>query len=180
MLYVTVVCICFSLHGCLQGVCGIPTAFRQTVLVQEVIAVAPAQEARAWWQRLPQLWNPAPAQSAAAADPAPVAYVPIDFSSAAAMEAEPFAADPVTRERGKFVLPADLGTFWGLLVLGLAYVHHSTTGFALPALLPLINKDLALSDSQGALLTVGYTARSHITRIPPSLRPLLLASSCPE
>lgn len=22
----------------------------------------------------------------------------------------------------------DLGTFWGLLVLGLAYVHHSTTG----------------------------------------------------
>ena len=22
----------------------------------------------------------------------------------------------------------DLGTFWGLLILGLAYVHHSTTG----------------------------------------------------
>ncbi len=22
----------------------------------------------------------------------------------------------------------DLGTFWGLLVLGLAYVHHSTSG----------------------------------------------------
>ncbi len=119
--------------------------------------MAPPPQPRPWWQRLPQLWNPDSTGSAAATDQAPVAYVPIDFSSAAAMEAEPFAADPPTRERGKFVLPADLGTFWGLLVLGLAYVHHSTTGFALPALLPLINKDLALSDSQGALLTVGYT-----------------------
>lgn len=51
----------------------------------------------------------------------------------------------------------DIGTLWGLLVLGLAYVHHSTTGFALPALLPLINEDLHLTDGQGALLTSGYT-----------------------
>lgn len=54
----------------------------------------------------------------------------------------------------------DIGTLWGLLILGIAYVHHSTTGFALPALLPLINEDLQLSDSQGALLTTGYTVRS--------------------
>ncbi len=53
----------------------------------------------------------------------------------------------------------DIGTLWGLLVLGLAYVHHSTTGFALPALLPLINEDLHLTDGQGALLTSGYTVR---------------------
>ena len=129
--------------------------------------VVPTPQPRPWWQRLPQLWNSEPADSAAATDQAPVAYVPIDFSSAAAMEAEPFAADPPTRERGKFVLPADLGTFWGLLVLGLAYVHHSTTGFALPALLPLINKDLALSDSQGALLTVGYTVCTTARRVAP-------------
>jgi hypothetical protein len=57
------------------------------------------------------------------------------------------------------LLPPDIGTFWGLLVLGLAYVHHSTTGFALPALLPLINEDLKFSDSEGALLTAGYTVR---------------------
>jgi hypothetical protein len=25
-------------------------------------------------------------------------------------------------------LEVDVGTFWGLLVLSLAYVHHSTTG----------------------------------------------------
>lgn len=31
--------------------------------------------------------------------------------------------------------------------------------FALPALLPLISPDLNLSDSEGALLTVGYTVR---------------------
>ncbi len=54
----------------------------------------------------------------------------------------------------------DIGTLWGLLILGVAYVHHSTTGFALPALLPLINEDLHLTDGQGALLTSGYTVRS--------------------
>ena len=123
----------------------------------DIAALAPTPEPRSWW-RWP-LWSSQAADAAATAKPPPVSYVPIDFSSAGVMEAEPFAADPPLRERGKFVLPADLGTFWGLLVLGLAYVHHSTTGFALPALLPLINKDLALSDSQGALLTVGYTVR---------------------
>ena len=33
--------------------------------------------------------------------------------------------------------------------------------FALPALLPLITPDLNLTDHEGALLTVGYTVRSH-------------------
>jgi hypothetical protein len=50
-----------------------------------------------------------------------------------------------------------MGTLWGLLVLSLAYLHHSTSGFALPALLPIISEDLHLSDTQGALLTAGYT-----------------------
>ena len=76
---------------------------------------------------------------------------------------------------------AKLGTLWGLLVLSIAYVHHSTCGyvwhaamprcqrlvlatsnasldrrFALPALLPLITPDLHLTEQQGALLTAGY------------------------
>ena len=55
--------------------------------------------------------------------------------------------------------PPSFGTFWGLLVLSLAYLHHSTTGFALPSLLPIISNDLALTDSEGALLTAGYTVR---------------------
>jgi predicted MFS family arabinose efflux permease len=50
-----------------------------------------------------------------------------------------------------------MGTLWGLLVLSLAYLHHSTSGFALPALLPIISEDLHLTDTQGALLTAGYT-----------------------
>lgn len=83
----------------------------------------------------------------------------------------------------------DLGTFWGLLVLGLAYVHHSTTGyaavspdllralalragsdvdgcgcrFALPALLPLITPDLHLTDTQGSTLTAGYTVSRAVS-----------------
>ena len=59
------------------------------------------------------------------------------------------------------VVPPDIGTIWSVVVLGLAYVHHSTTGFALPALLPLINEDLHLTDSQGGLLTAGYTVRAQ-------------------
>lgn len=44
-------------------------------------------------------------------------------------------------------------------------VHSSSCSaaacrFALPAMLPLISPDLKLTDSQGALLTVGYTVRS--------------------
>jgi hypothetical protein len=34
--------------------------------------------------------------------------------------------------------------------------------FALPALLPLISPDLSLTDSEGALLTVGYTVRAAL------------------
>ena len=60
----------------------------------------------------------------------------------------------------------DLGYVWGLGVLGLLYVHHSTTGFALPALLPLISPDLALTDVQGSLLTAGYTVLYALALIP--------------
>lgn len=60
----------------------------------------------------------------------------------------------------------DLGNVWGLGVLGLLYVHHSTTGFALPALLPLISPDLALTDVQGSLLTAGYTVLYALALIP--------------
>lgn len=56
---------------------------------------------------------------------------------------------------------AHIGTLWGLLVLSLAYLHHSTSGFALPALLPIISEDMKLSDTQGALLTAGYTVRGR-------------------
>lgn len=78
---------------------------------------------------------------------------------------------------------ARLGTLWGLLVLSIAYVHHSTCGyvwhaampcclqiarvaslecrFALPALLPLITPDLHLSEQQGALLTAGYAVSAQ-------------------
>ncbi len=53
--------------------------------------------------------------------------------------------------------------------------------FALPALLPLISPDLHLSDSEGALLTVGYTVLYAVALIPAGYladkadRPRLLA-----
>ncbi|DBB07820.1 TPA: hypothetical protein ACH3X3_009229 [Trebouxia sp. C0006] len=74
-----------------------------------------------------------------------------------------------------------LGTLWGLLILAVAYVHHSTCGFALPALLPLITPDLHLSEQQGALLTAGYAVLYAAALIPIGLladrvnRPRLLA-----
>lgn len=90
-------------------------------------------------------------------------------------------ASRVTKTLMKNLKTPDIGTLWGLLLLGIAYVHHSTTGFALPALLPLINEDLHLSDSQGALLTTGYTVLYAVALIPVGLladkadRPRLLA-----
>jgi MFS family permease len=75
----------------------------------------------------------------------------------------------------------DIGALWGLFVLSLSYLHHSTCGFALPALLPIISGDLLLSDSQGALLTAGYTILYALTLVPVGLladrtdRPRLLA-----
>ncbi|KAL4458009.1 hypothetical protein ABPG75_012874 [Micractinium tetrahymenae] len=104
------------------------------------------------------------AQQQAAASPPPA----LDASTAAALEAPLPSA-------------ARLGTLWGLLVLSLAYLHHSTSGFALPALLPIISEDLHLSDNQGALLTAGYTVLYAVTLVPMGLladrvdRPRLLA-----
>ncbi|GAB4820526.1 hypothetical protein N2152v2_007572 [Parachlorella kessleri] len=78
-------------------------------------------------------------------------------------------------------VPGGFGTIWGLLVLSMAYLHHSTTGFALPSLLPIITDDLALTDSQGALLTAGYTVLYALALVPVGLladrvdRPRLLS-----
>eukprot|EP00884_Botryococcus_braunii_P015632 jgi/Botrbrau1/2752/Bobra.0164s0031.2 len=78
-------------------------------------------------------------------------YVPLDFKGAAPQPLEPFPAKSEVRE------PVDLGTIWGLIVLGASYLHHSTTGYAVPALLPIISPELAMTDKEGALLTVFYT-----------------------
>lgn len=89
---------------------------------------------------------------------------------------------------GQKPVAAKLGTLWGLLVLSIAYVHHSTTGyvctlqrlghqteptgsaplncrFALPALLPLITPDLHLTEQQGALLTAGYAVSAPTSAV---------------
>ncbi|CAL8467087.1 g6623 [Coccomyxa elongata] len=103
-------------------------------------------------------------------------YVRIDFRAPPKETINPFQPSSWPK------LDVDVGTFWGLLVLSLAYVHHSTTGFALPALLPLISPDLHLTDSEGALLTVGYTLLYAVTLIPAGYladkadRPRLLAA----
>ncbi len=94
----------------------------------------------------------APPGTGPGAGPGSQPYVSLDFASAPRLRA-PFKA------AGGGPSP-DIGTLWGLVVLSLAYLHHSTSGFALPALLPVITSDLSLSDGQGALLTAGYTVRA--------------------
>ncbi|KAL6776040.1 hypothetical protein ACKKBG_A19555 [Auxenochlorella protothecoides x Auxenochlorella symbiontica] len=75
-----------------------------------------------------------------------------------------------------------LGPTWSLCVLTLAYLHHSTTGYALPALLPIISEDLHLVDTQAATLTAGYTVLYALAMLPLGIaadrvqsRPRLLA-----
>lgn len=76
---------------------------------------------------------------------------------------------------------ADPTKLWPLFVLGLSYVHQATSGFALPALLPMVSPDLHLSDFQGALLTSGYSYLYALALVPVGLladkvdRPKLLA-----
>ncbi len=90
-------------------------------------------------------------------------YVPIDFS--AAVEKVPFEDKEDQDKPG----PSSPGYAWALVILSVAYLHHSTSGFALPALLPIISSDLHLQDSQGALLTAGYTILYAVALVPMGL-----------
>lgn len=94
---------------------------------------------------------------------ASTSFVPIDFS--ASVEKLPFE-DKEEQEKPGSSSP---GYVWALVILSVAYLHHSTSGFALPALLPIISSDLHLQDSQGALLTAGYTILYAVALVPMGL-----------
>ncbi|EFJ44126.1 hypothetical protein VOLCADRAFT_95577 [Volvox carteri f. nagariensis] len=75
------------------------------------------------------------------------------------------------------------GKLWALALLFVSYVHQATTGFALPAMLPMISNELHLDDMQeGALLTTGYSYLYAVALVPIGLladrvsRPQLLAA----
>lgn len=84
-------------------------------------------------------------------------------------------------EDGGFFSEAKSGLI-PLLICSLCYLHCSATGFALPAILPVIGSDISLTDAQGALLTTGYTLLYAAALIPMGLladrvdRPKLLAA----
>jgi MFS family permease len=69
-----------------------------------------------------------------------------------------------------------------LLLLSLCYLHASACGYALPALLPDVAADLALSDPQAASLTFAFTLTYSLLLIPAGAaadvidRPKLLAA----
>ncbi|GLI62489.1 hypothetical protein VaNZ11_005121 [Volvox africanus] len=71
---------------------------------------------------------------------------------------------------------------WALTLLSVSYIHQATTGFALPAMLPMISNELHLTDIQGALLTTGYSYLYAVALVPIGLladrmsRPKLLAA----
>jgi hypothetical protein len=79
--------------------------------------------------------------------------------------------------------PIETKASWAaLFLLALSYVHQSTTGFSLPAMLPSIQQDLQLNDLQGAFLTTGYSYLYALALLPIGLiadrvpRPALLAA----
>ena len=123
-------------------------------------------------------------------------YVPVEFTTSTGettAKVKPFGSDDDvngsfdasdTAEELPLEAPSfgpGAGTLWGLFILSLAYLHHSTSGFALPALLPIITEDLKLADQQGALLTAGYTVLYALALVPMGLladrvdRPRLLS-----
>lgn len=128
-------------------------------------------------------------------------YVPVEFTTSTTLSspkrAKPFVSEDedFAEELGENVdvkkassseddapsMGPGPGTIWGLTILSLAYLHHSTSGFALPALLPIITEDLKLADQQGALLTAGYTVLYALALVPMGLladrvdRPRLLS-----
>jgi pyruvate/2-oxoglutarate dehydrogenase complex dihydrolipoamide acyltransferase (E2) component len=74
--------------------------------------------------------------------PAPTAAAAVAAVPAAA--AAPAAAVPAALSAAV----SDPTKLWPLFVLGLSYVHQATSGFALPALLPMVSPDLHLTDFQ--------------------------------
>ena len=149
-----------------EGPAVVAAPSQPTFATVDLVAAAPTAPADPFARRAPSGAAPL-----AGGDAGPAAS-----SLPAATPSTPPATTPPASD------PPDLGTIWGLAVLGLAYVHHSTTGFAVPALLPLISPDLSLSDGQGALLTAGYTVLYAGALIPVGFladradRPRLLAA----
>jgi len=64
------------------------------------------------------------------------------------------------------ILGSDSGSLWILGLCTISYLHCCSTGFSIPALLPSIAADSALTDSQGAFLTVGFTMVFAFGQIP--------------
>jgi hypothetical protein len=63
---------------------------------------------------------------------------------------------------------AQWGKLWALTLLFISYVHQATTGFALPAMLPMISNELHLTDMQvslGAGGEGGGAAGGVVTRL---------------
>ena len=94
----------------------------------------------------------------------------VDFSATSSSDADDSPSASLFRFR-----------YWALGVLTVSYVHQAMTGFALPAMLPIISTELDLSDLQGALLTSGYSYLYALALVPIGIladkvhRPRLLA-----
>jgi hypothetical protein len=118
------------------------------------------------------------AVAAAAAPQAAAAAAGATATAAPAEAAQPAAAAAAAAPAAPSM---DSAKLWALFVLGISYVHQATTGFALPAMLPMISPDLRLSDFQGAMLTSGYSYLYALALVPVGLladrvsRPKLLA-----
>jgi hypothetical protein len=101
------------------------------------------------------------------------------LSASSSSSSSPYTPSPSSSP----TTPIETKASWAaLFLLALSYVHQSTTGFSLPAMLPAIQQDLQLNDLQGAFLTTGYSYLYALALLPIGLiadrvpRPALLAA----
>jgi len=101
-----------------------------------------------------------PASDGATASPPP----PAAEAAPPALLAAPAPPSPPAAPRAP--PPARQSAETALLLLSLCYLHASACGYALPALLPDVANDLALSDPQAASLTFAFTLTYSLLLIP--------------
>lgn len=112
------------------------------------------------------------------ADTAAQAPLTVAGGSGAASTTTPTDTQPAEQPSSGLPWPK----LWAIAILSISYVHQAASSFSIPAILPMITKDLGLTDLEGGFLTSGYLYVYALALVPVGLvadriaRPQLLAA----